>query len=248
MYRSTAELVQSENMARIGGGLKGPEPKKKLHCPHGTNAGIVTRRRYPKWWDEQIGWLSKISFRQCLSRITLSDWGMAVMLHSTMGANTQWYFPLSALVSTPSASPRPRELYDRARGIEFLFRLGSSLALSVLQFQPSSSDAFLRPTSAMCTAATWFHRFYMRYSMNDFHRQVYRSSLLKISSSPSWKDVAATCIFLATKTEECGRKLKDVARICQAKVHSTDVNNIPADGKVRWAVTIAWLSWIGSFF
>lgn len=28
------------------------------------------------------------------------------------------------------------------------------------------------PTSAMCTAATWFHRFYMRYSLNDFHRQV----------------------------------------------------------------------------
>jgi len=69
--------------------------------------------------------------------------------------------------------------------------------------------------------------------MSDFHRQVYRSSPLKIPSSPSWKDVAASCIFLATKTEECGRKLKDVARICQAKVHSTDVNNIPADGKVR---------------
>lgn len=51
--------------------------------------------------------------------------------------------------------------------------------------------------------------------MNDFHRQ----------------DVAATCIFLATKTEECGRKLRDVARICQAKIHSTDVSNIPADGK-----------------
>lgn len=49
----------------------------------------------------------------------------------TMGDNSQWYFPLSALASTPSASPRPRELYDRARGVEFLFRLGSSLALSV---------------------------------------------------------------------------------------------------------------------
>lgn len=51
--------------------------------------------------------------------------------------------------------------------------------------------------------------------MNDFHRQ----------------DVAATCIFLATKTEECGRKLRDVARVCQAKIHNTDVNNIPPDGK-----------------
>ena len=24
----------------------------------------------------------------------------------------------------------------------------------------------------MLTAATWFHRFYMRYSLEDFHRQV----------------------------------------------------------------------------
>jgi hypothetical protein len=24
----------------------------------------------------------------------------------------------------------------------------------------------------MFTAATWFHRFYMRYSMQDYHRQV----------------------------------------------------------------------------
>ncbi|KXN82091.1 Cyclin pch1 [Leucoagaricus sp. SymC.cos] len=129
----------------------------------------------------------------------------------------QWYFSLSALNSTPSESPRPRELYDRARGVEFLFRLGSSLALSVCDLSHAlSSDANIySPTSAMCTAATWFHRFYMRYSMNDFHRQ----------------DVAATCIFLATKTEECGRKLRDVARVCQAKIHNTDVNNIPADGK-----------------
>ncbi|XP_006458150.1 hypothetical protein AGABI2DRAFT_199478 [Agaricus bisporus var. bisporus H97] len=115
-------------------------------------------------------------------------------------SRSQWYFPLSALEHTPSETVRTRELYDRARGVEFLFRLGSSLAL---------------PTSAMCTAATWFHRFYMRYSMSDFHRQ----------------DLAAACIFLATKTEECGRKLRDVARVCQAKIKNTDVNNIPADGK-----------------
>jgi hypothetical protein len=29
----------------------------------------------------------------------------------------------------------------------------------------------------MFTAATWFHRFYMRYSMEDFHRQVRYSDL-----------------------------------------------------------------------
>lgn len=41
--------------------------------------------------------------------------------------------------------------------------------------------------------------------MEEFHRQ----------------DVAATCIFLATKTEECGRKLVDVARVYQRKVLNT---------------------------
>ncbi|KAK7014885.1 cyclin pch1 [Favolaschia claudopus] len=99
----------------------------------------------------------------------------------------QWLFPLSALHATPSNWPLEKELYDRARGVEFLYRLGCSLVL---------------PTAAIMTAACWFHRFYMRFSMEDYHRQ----------------DVAAACIFLATKTEECGRKLRDVARICQLKI------------------------------
>ena len=47
------------------------------------------------------------------------------------------------------------------------------------------------------------------------------------------QDVAASCIFLATKTEECGRKLRDVARVCEAKIANTEVANIAADGKVR---------------
>ncbi|KAJ7285862.1 cyclin-like protein [Mycena rebaudengoi] len=114
-----------------------------------------------------------------------------------MDLNGQWLFPLSALHHTPTNWSLEKELYDRARGIEFLFRLGSSLVL---------------PTSAILTAATWFHRFYMRYSMKDHHRQ----------------DVAASCIFLATKTEECGRKLRDVARICQVKILNADV---PAESK-----------------
>ncbi|KAF8798000.1 cyclin-like protein [Phlegmacium glaucopus] len=117
-----------------------------------------------------------------------------------MTSTSQWFFSIPALNSTPSTCSLEKELYDRARGVEFLFRLGSSLAL---------------PTSAMCTAATWFHRFYMRYPMDDFHRQ----------------DVAATCIFLSTKTEECGRKLRDVARVYQAKVNNMDITQIAVDSK-----------------
>ncbi|KAJ3480943.1 hypothetical protein NLI96_g8001 [Meripilus lineatus] len=117
---------------------------------------------------------------------------------------SQWLFSVSALHSTPSGLTSgislDRELYDRARGVEFLFRLGVSLAL---------------PSSAMYTAATWFHRFYMRYPMDDYHRQA----------------VAASCIFLATKTEECPRKLRDVAKIYCSKVSSVDVKDIPEDSR-----------------
>ncbi|PPQ78098.1 hypothetical protein CVT25_015632 [Psilocybe cyanescens] len=113
---------------------------------------------------------------------------------------SQWLFSITALNGTPSSCSLEKEIYDRARGVEFLFRLGSSLAL---------------PTSAMCTAATWFHRFYMRYSMEEFHRQ----------------DVAASCIFLSTKTEECGRKLRDVSRVYQAKVQNADISTIPTESK-----------------
>ncbi|KAH8099487.1 cyclin-like protein, partial [Cristinia sonorae] len=117
---------------------------------------------------------------------------------------SQWIFPVHSLQHTPSRLtsniPLEKELYDRARGVEFLFRLGVSLAL---------------PSCAMYTAATWFHRFYMRYSMEDYHRQ----------------DVAASCIFLATKTEECGRKLRDVAKIFCSKVSKTDPKDIPDDSR-----------------
>jgi len=115
------------------------------------------------------------------------------------GPSSQWLFPRSALLATPSGTtssiPLEKELYDRARGVEFLFRLGSSLQL---------------PTTALFTAATWFHRFYMRNSLEDYHRQ----------------DAAAACIFLATKTEECGRKLRDVARVCQSKATSVPAESL----------------------
>ncbi|KAG7089573.1 hypothetical protein E1B28_011242 [Marasmius oreades] len=110
----------------------------------------------------------------------------------------QWIFPLSALQQAPTPYPVHKFLYDLARGVEFLYRLGTSLKL---------------PSPALFTAATWLHRFYMRYSMEDFHRQ----------------DVAASCIFLATKTEECGRKLRDVAVVYHAKVSGIAVDQIPTD-------------------
>ena len=49
---------------------------------------------------------------------------------------SQWLFPVSAILdSTPSRTTSSisveKELYDRARGVEFLFRLGVTLNLYV---------------------------------------------------------------------------------------------------------------------
>ncbi|KAI9446482.1 cyclin-like protein [Lactarius indigo] len=115
--------------------------------------------------------------------------------------HSQWLFPISALSRTPTAQDRSlhEEMYDRSRGIEFLYRLGCSIGLH---------------SPGLFTAATWFHRFFMRFSMLDYHRQT----------------IAAACIFLATKTEECGRKLRDVARVSTSKAKGIDVCDIPENG------------------
>ncbi|VDB82931.1 unnamed protein product [Peniophora sp. CBMAI 1063] len=126
------------------------------------------------------------------------------MVVASNASGSQWLFSLQSLERTPTSLGRSLldDLYDRSRGVEFLFRLGSTLNMHL---------------PALFTAATWFHRFYMRYSMEDFHRQV----------------VAAACIFLASKTEECGRKLRDVARVVCAKSKQPSLNfeEIPADSR-----------------
>ncbi|KAH9934789.1 cyclin-like protein [Fomitopsis serialis] len=119
-------------------------------------------------------------------------------------SSSQWLLPVTALRYTPSQTtsdiPLEKELYDRARGVEFLFRMGVALQL---------------PLSALYTAAVWFHRFYMRFSLEDYHRQ----------------EVAAACLFLATKTEECGRKLRDVAKVLCAKTLNLSAAEVPDDHK-----------------
>ncbi|KAI0031830.1 cyclin-like protein [Vararia minispora EC-137] len=120
---------------------------------------------------------------------------------ASVASNGRWLFSTSQLEQTPTSLDRSvhEEMYDRARGVEFLFRVGSHINMHL---------------PGMFTAATWFHRFYMRYSMDDYHRQ----------------NVAASCIFLATKTEECGRKLRDVAKVVCAKVHNNSMDSV-SDGK-----------------
>lgn len=58
---------------------------------------------------------------------------MGVAVGASGGIPSQWLFSVSALQNTPSrissGIPLEKELYDRTRGVEFLFRLGVSLAL-----------------------------------------------------------------------------------------------------------------------
>ena len=67
--------------------------------------------------------------------------------------------------------------------------------------------------------------------MEDYHRQVNIGFIYLFCFDDDFlKDVAASCIFLATKTEECGRKLRDVAIVFCAKITGIEVTD---DSKVR---------------
>ena len=163
--------------------------------------------------------------------------------------NSQWVFPISALSCTPTAQERSlhEEMYDRSRGIEFLYRLGTSIGLFVrrptlptpvsvdmlnqtLVFPPQS---FPWPIHGCDVVPSLLYAvFYARLS----------SPSQSLSLSLSWpphsslirhQTIAAACVFLATKTEECGRKLRDVARVCQSKAKGIDVRDIPESGPVR---------------
>jgi len=119
--------------------------------------------------------------------------------------NDQWLFPLSALYHTPSweisSASLDYELKERAKGVEFIFRVAAHLNLSI---------------NVPSAAAQYLHRFYMRYSVVDYVRQ----------------EVAAASLFLATKTEEHSRKLKDIAWICYSKATGEKDENSSEVG--RW--------------
>ncbi|KAK7204494.1 cyclin [Myxozyma melibiosi] len=64
------------------------------------------------------------------------------------------------------------------------------------------------PPPVVYTATTMLHRFYMRFSLKRYHHY----------------DIAATCIFLATKVEEHTRKLKDIViACCRAALKKVDL-------------------------
>ncbi|KAG9019487.1 hypothetical protein FRB90_001559 [Tulasnella sp. 427] len=110
----------------------------------------------------------------------------------TTADDQQWLFEVPQFQQTPARTldniPAPQELKARQEGVHYLLRCGNSLRLR---------------SHVLSAAATYFHRFYMRWSIG-----------------PSGYDkiiVAAACLFLASKVEESTRKLRDVAQICFMK-------------------------------
>jgi hypothetical protein len=73
----------------------------------------------------------------------------------------------------------------------------------------------------------FFHRFFMRKSLKDYPFYVCLHDISDISDFTlscliiSWRhynqDIGATAIFLATKVEESGRKLRDIVTVCAQK-------------------------------
>ncbi|KAI8888077.1 cyclin-like protein [Backusella circina FSU 941] len=124
----------------------------------------------------------------------------------------QWYFTKDELSDTPSVH------HGFSAENELLDRTkGCHYLLSV-------GAKLNLPQLPLATATTFFHRFYMRQSMKHYH--VY--------------DIAATCLFVATKVEECTRRMKDIVVACAQKAQKNDRLELSEDSKdfIKWKDTL----------
>ncbi|KAG0736766.1 hypothetical protein G6F57_006231 [Rhizopus arrhizus] len=80
------------------------------------------------------------------------------------------------------------------------------------------------PQLVVVTAITFFHRFFMRQSVKRYH--VY--------------DIAATSLFVATKVEECTRRIKDIVIVCAQKAQKNDKLSLEEGSKdfIKWKETL----------
>ncbi|WPH02025.1 Hypothetical protein R9X50_00488000 [Acrodontium crateriforme] len=101
----------------------------------------------------------------------------------------QWIFTPEELANTPSIQHgmSPADERDiRAKGVTFIVQAGIMLKL---------------PQLTLSTAAIFFQRFLMRASLKREHEGIPKLHHYQ---------AAATCLFLATKVEESGRKMKEM--------------------------------------
>ncbi|EPY51609.1 P-TEFB associated cyclin [Schizosaccharomyces cryophilus OY26] len=117
--------------------------------------------------------------------------------------SSQWIIKKEDLDYTPSALdgiPLVQEEIQRSKGCNFIINVGLRLKL---------------PQLTLATANAYFHRFYLRFSLKEYH----------------YYDIAATCVFLASKVEDSNRKLRDIIINC-AKVAQKN-NNILIDEQTK---------------
>ncbi|BFZ58738.1 hypothetical protein PYCC9005_005803 [Savitreella phatthalungensis] len=82
------------------------------------------------------------------------------------------------------------------------------------------------PPPTLATASIFLHRFYMRHSLREYH----------------YYEVAATCVFLATKCEETVKKLRDIViACCQVASKSDRVVDEQSKDYWRWRDVILYL-------
>lgn len=101
----------------------------------------------------------------------------------------QWLFTDAELANTPSIQDGVSQAEEgdmRAKGVNFIVQVGIMLKL---------------PQLTLSTASIFFQRFLMRASLKK-----QRSDIPKLHHY----QIAATALFLATKVEESGRKMKDM--------------------------------------
>ncbi|KAG2179931.1 hypothetical protein INT43_003718 [Umbelopsis isabellina] len=102
----------------------------------------------------------------------------------------QWYYRKDALVNTPSVA-----------NDGFTVKREREDRAKGCNFIQSVGMTLKLPQITIATAMVFFHRFFMRKSLKDY----------------PFYDIGATAIFLATKVEESGRKLRDIVTVCAQK-------------------------------
>ncbi|PYH98315.1 cyclin-like protein [Aspergillus ellipticus CBS 707.79] len=109
-----------------------------------------------------------------------------------LATQAHWLFTDEELTRTPSqldGMTMEAEHTSRSKGVNFISQVGLLLKL---------------PQLTLATAAVYFHRFYMRYSMVDLPQ---RPGIHPYTT-------AATALFLATKVEENVRRMKELVVAC----------------------------------
>ncbi|KAG1046962.1 hypothetical protein G6F46_012110 [Rhizopus delemar] len=129
-----------------------------------------------------------------------------------MTVNNQWLFTKEDLYDTPSILDGVSFEQEQTGRVK-----GCHYLLAV-------GAKLNLPQLVVVTAITFFHRFFMRQSMKRYH--VY--------------DIAATSLFVATKVEECTRRIKDIVIVCAQKAQKNDKLTLEEDSKdfIKWKETL----------